>query len=259
MSWTAPGRFGTETTRLVQSWPVAFGCGCASGCATTAKRVRLWASSWIAGATRCRPNSLAGAVAGDAGQARVEARQARALGIARDRAALGMGQVVAEPGVALGQRLRMGADGDDAFDRVDPAQQVVAHVQAGLADDDERRGQEQVERARHHAFARVLDRHHAEVGGAGAGGMEHLVGVGAQHLDDRGAEVAERRQLAEGARRAEVGDPRRRLERPAGRHDLAPDRRHAVGGQRARRCVPSGRRSPRPRDRAGRPASRRRA
>ena len=32
----------------------------------------------------------------------------------------------------------------------------------------QRRGQEQVERARHHAFGGVLDRHDAEVGGAGA-------------------------------------------------------------------------------------------
>ena len=223
-----------------------------------AKRVRLWASSWIAGATTCRPNSLAARSLAMPARRRVEARQPRAFGVARDRPALDVRQVVAEPAVALRERLRMGADRDDAFGRIGPAQQVVAHEQAGLADDDERRGQEQVERAGDHAFGRVLDRHHAEVGGAGAGGVEHLVDVGAGHLDDRRAEVAERRQLAEGAGRAEVGDPGRRLERAAGRHDLAPDRRHAVGRQRAGVAAPSGRRSRRLRARGGRPASRRR-
>ena len=52
--------------------------------------------------------------------------------------------------------------------------------------------------------------------------------AGAGHADDRGAEVAERGLLAERAGRAEVGDARRRLQRAAGRHDLAPDRRHAL-------------------------------
>jgi hypothetical protein len=49
----------------------------------------------------------------------------------------------------------------------------VAHEEAGLADDEQRRVQEQVERARHAAFGGVLDRHHAEVGRAGGGGRRN--------------------------------------------------------------------------------------
>ena len=39
----------------------------------------------------------------------------------------------------------------------------------------QRRCEEQVERARDHALAGVLDRHDAEIGGAGARRVKHLV------------------------------------------------------------------------------------
>jgi hypothetical protein len=64
--------------------------------------------------------------------------------------------------------------------------------------------------------------------------VEHLVGARAGQADDRRAEVAERGELAERPRRAEVGDARRRLPRAACRHDLAPDRRDALDRQGAR-------------------------
>ena len=144
------------------------------------------------------------------------------------------GRCMAQPGMALRERLRVRANRGDAVEPIDLPQQVVAHVEAGLADDRERCRQEQVERARDDAFARILDRHDAEVGGAGAGRVEHLVGARAGQADDRRAEVAERGELAERARRAEVGDARRRLQRAACRHDLAPDRRDALDRQRAR-------------------------
>ena len=67
--------------------------------------------------------------------------------------------------------------------------------------------QQQVERARDHALAGVLHRHHAEVGGAGRGGVEHLVEADAGHMLDAGAEELHRRLLAEGADRAR-GRPR---------------------------------------------------
>ena len=81
-----------------------------------AKRVRLWASSWIAGATTCRPNSLAARSLAMPARRAVEAGQPRAFGVARDRPPLGVRQVVAEPGVALRERLRMGADRVDAVE-----------------------------------------------------------------------------------------------------------------------------------------------
>ena len=68
------------------------------------------------------------------------------------------------------------------------AHQVVAHQQADFAHDVQRRMQQQVERARDHAFGVVLDRHHAEVGAAGRGGMEDLVEVGARHMLEARAE-----------------------------------------------------------------------
>src|SRR5665647_1521331 len=57
-SCTAPGLFGTDTIRLTQSLPVASGAASVCGRQTTAKRVRLKASSWIAREATCRPNSL---------------------------------------------------------------------------------------------------------------------------------------------------------------------------------------------------------
>ena len=57
MSWTAPGRLGTETTRLMQSRPLAWGAAKVLGRQTTTKRVRLKASSWMARAATCRPNA----------------------------------------------------------------------------------------------------------------------------------------------------------------------------------------------------------
>jgi hypothetical protein len=149
------------------------------------------------------------ALACQRGQGRVEAGEARTFGIARDRPALGVRQVVAEPGVTLRERLRVRAHGGDAVERIDLAQDVVADVEARLADDRQGRRQEQVERSRDHALAGILDRDDAEVGGAGAGGVEDLVGIGARQANDRRAEVAERGELAERARRPEVGDPRR--------------------------------------------------
>jgi hypothetical protein len=173
------------------------------------------------------------ALARERGQARVEAGEPCAFGVARDRPPFRIRQVVAEPGVALCKRLRMSAHGGDAVERTDLAQDVVPDVKAGLADDREGRREEQIERSRDHALAGILDRDDAEVGGAGAGGVEDLVGIGARQANDRRAEVAERGELAERARRPEVGDPRRRLERAARRHDLAPDRRDARSRQGA--------------------------
>jgi hypothetical protein len=65
-------------------------------------------------------------------------------------------------------------------------------------------------------------------------GAEHLVDADAGHVLDAGAEELQRGLLAEGAGRAEVGHALRRLQRAAGRHDLAPDVGDVVALQRAR-------------------------
>ncbi len=61
---------------------------------------------------------------------------------------------------------------------------------------------------------------------AGGRGVEDLVEGRAIDQVGGAAEVLDRRLLAEGAFGAEHGDALRRLERQAGRHDLAPDGRH---------------------------------
>ena len=232
MSCTAPGRFATETTRLVQSWPEAFGCG---------MRIRMGEDREARPVVRVVLDRRGDdeeavlarrALARDAGERIVEAGEARAFGVARDRPPLGVRQV-------HGSATRGIAPAPAGARRRRRRRRANRSCAAGCG---ARRGwsrrrscsgvvEEQVERARDDAFARVLDRHDAEVGGAGAGRVEHLVGVGARQAHDRRAEVAERGELAEGSCRAEVGDARRRLERAACRHDLAPDRRHALGRQ----------------------------
>src|SRR5258708_11845453 len=107
---------------------------------------------------------------------------------------------------------------------MDPHHDLPAHAH--------RRLRNEVQRAADRALGRVLPRHDAEIGGTRLDRAEHLV-------DRRGglrlggeAEVLERRALAEGALRPEVGDDDRPLEREARRHDLAEDERHGLAGKR---------------------------
>ena len=82
--------------------------------------------------------------AGDGRELRVQRSQSRAFGIAGDRPTLDIGQLVAEPAMALRQRLRMGAHRADARQLVVTAQQIVSNDQAGLADDEQRRAQKEI-------------------------------------------------------------------------------------------------------------------
>ena len=87
-----------------------------------------------------------GAFAGQTGPGRVGGGKAGGLGVAGDRAALGMRQVFGQPRLALRQRLRVGHDHLDAVQGRVLAQQVVAHHQAHLAHHMGGGVQEQVER-----------------------------------------------------------------------------------------------------------------
>ena len=73
------------------------------------------------------------AFAGQGRPGRVGGGQARTLGVAGDGAALGVRQVLGQPGLALRQGLRVGQHGLDAVERIGLAQQVVAHQQAHFA------------------------------------------------------------------------------------------------------------------------------
>lgn len=113
-------------------------------------------------------------------------------------------------------------------------QQVVVHPQRDLAADLQRRLQEQIERARHHALGRILDRHHTAIDRAGLCRAEHLVDTRARHRLDLVAEVREHGLLRERAHRAEIANAQRLLQAPACRHHLAPDGRDALAVQRPR-------------------------
>jgi hypothetical protein len=95
-----------------------------------------------------------------------------------------------------------------------------------LAADDGGGAQHQVERAVDRAFGRILDRDHAEVGGAGLGGAEHFIDRHARQAFDGAAELLVHGLLAEGAGRAEIGHGDALFQRAAGRHDLAEDGLH---------------------------------
>ena len=88
--------------------------------------------------------------------------QAGAFGIAGGGVALGMGQVGIEPVLALRQSLRMGIDRLNLLQIALLAQQVVPNQQADFADDVQWRSQEQIQRARHHAFGGIFHRHNAK-------------------------------------------------------------------------------------------------
>ncbi|MNV37056.1 hypothetical protein D3C71_1285590 [compost metagenome] len=177
------------------------------------------------------------AFAGEGRPGGVGGGQAGALGIARHRAALGVRQVLGQPGLALGQRLRVGQHGLDAVERIGGAQQVVAHQQAHFAHHMGGGVQEEVERAGDHAFGGVLDAHHAVLRAASGCGVEHFVEVGAVHQVGRTAKELDGGLLAERAFGAQHRHALWRLQRQACGHDFAPDgcyvrsfERSGVGG-----------------------------
>ena len=163
-SCTAPGLFGTETTRLVQSRPEAGGigqrlrqaddgeAGAVVGVVLDRVRDDVQAElAWRRVRWRCRPRP--GCVAARrAPSALLETARRSAFGrclasqVWHCASACGWASTTSMPSSELLL-----------------AQQVVAHQQADFADDVQRRVQEQVERARDHAFGGVLDADHAEL------------------------------------------------------------------------------------------------
>jgi len=147
-----------------------------------------------------------GPFAGQCSPGRVGGRQACTFGVAGDRAALDMRQVLGQPGLALGESLGVCEHGLDALDRGNGAQQVVAHQQADLAHDMRGGVQKQVEGPGDHTFDRIFDTHNAELRAARGGGVEDFIEVGA--VDNVGGTTKEfdGGLLAEGA----LGAPERR-------------------------------------------------
>ena len=83
-------------------------------------------------------------------------------------------QVFVQPAAALRERLRVRAHATDVAEHRHASHQVLVDAQLDLAADLERRAQEHVEGVVDRAFGRVLDRHHAEIGGAGFDLVEHF-------------------------------------------------------------------------------------
>ena len=110
---------------------------------------------------------LCGRLARERGGAVLVACAAGGFGVARDGNLLDVRQVLREPPATLRERLRMRAHAADLSDVLHATHQVLMDAQLDLAAHLERRRQEHVERVDvDGAFARILDRRHAEVGGA---------------------------------------------------------------------------------------------
>lgn len=143
-----------------------------------------------------------------------------------------MRRVRREPLLALRERLRVCAHALHAVERTALREQIVVDRQCELAADEQLRLQQQVERARHRALGRILDRRDPERCGAGLDGAEHLVDRRTRQPLDRLAEILEHRLFAIRADRPEKRDVDRLLERAAGGHDLAPDRADMLARER---------------------------
>ena len=149
--------------------------------------------------------------------------QACAFGIAADGTALGLGQMLADPVLALRQGLRMRGHHLHAAQTLPTAQGMVAHQQADFAHDLQGRVQKQIEAARDGAFGRVFYRHHAVLRAARRRGVKDFVKIAAITQFDTGTKKLQRRLLGESARWPQHGHALRRFQTAAGRHDFAPD------------------------------------
>ena len=105
-------------------------------------------------------------------------------------------------------------------------------TQLNLTADAERRREEHVERIVHGAFARVLDRHHAEVGCACLHLVEAFLDRDQRQRPHRMPEVLEHRLLGKGALRPEKAHLERLLLRETGGHDLAKETQDLLVPQR---------------------------
>ena len=167
-------------------------------------------------------------LAGDACPGRIGRGQTRALGVAGDGPSLGFGQVPREPVLALRQGLRVRQHGFNAIQRIVLAQQMVAHAQADLTHHVGGRLQEQIQRARDHAFGRVFHAHHTVVGAARCGGLKDIIKIGAVHQLHSAAKVFDGRLLTKRACGPEHRHALRFFQRQASRHDFAPNGSHVV-------------------------------
>ena len=120
----------------------------------------------------------------------------------------------------------------DAGRRPGVGQQRVRRLDDDLADDQQVRIDEMVERVRDQPLRRLLDGHDAVVGAA-PHLAEHLAQAGRRAVQRRQAEPGLARQVAERRLRPRVRHHQRALQRQAGGHDLAEHRPHRLAREGA--------------------------
>src|SRR5439155_8772186 len=175
--------------------------------------------------------ALGGGFAGDRGGSLLGAGALRRLGVRGDWNALGAGQVLRQPAVALREGLGMRVDAPHGPQALSLEQEILLHAQLDLRANAKRRGEQQVERAADDAFGRVLYRHHGELHRARLAAAERVIDRARRLALDRAAEMLAYRLLAEGPLGSEVGDADRLLQAAAGRDHLAEYGRNALRGK----------------------------
>ncbi len=229
-SCTAPGLFGTDTTRLVQSRPEAGGIASVCGRQMIAKRVRFCTSRPGPHARRCAGRSASPRVRPPArprpGCRRRAVHLRRCFDTARRSAP---GRCLASQVWHCAQR-HAGAPARPRCPRASCSSAAGwwRNQQAHFADHMRRRMQEQGSSERVTTpLGGVLHADHAVLGAAGCPSRERTSSKLAQWI--RSAAPPKYSTAALLAERVPSGpstaDPLRRFERQAGRHDLAPDRR----------------------------------
>ncbi len=108
----------------------------------------------------------------------------------------------------------------------------MLHRQNDLRDDLQVAVHEHVERVRHDAFGRVLDRHHAVVRAVLADLGEDIGDGLLRGVAQAGAEAADGRLVGEGRLRPQVGNGQGLLQRQGAGHDLAVNRPQRLVGER---------------------------
>ncbi len=132
--------------------------------------------------------------------------------------------VLLQPVLALRQSLRMGHHTGDAFHRASLGQQIVMHTNRALAQDTQGRVQQQIQRAVHSTFGRVLDGHHADFSLTHLDAAENLVeGVTLQAIQSM-AEMLVGGLLGKRALWAQISHAQYAFQTATGRNNLPPHR-----------------------------------
>ena len=182
---------------------------------------------------------LGGEAARDRGAVRVRHRLANGGRRRRRLDELRAAEVLREPQAALPERLRMRVHALDRREVRHPREQALRHFELELGADEQIVRDERVDRVRHGALGRVLDRQDAVLRLAPRHRVEDPLERRRLEVRGREAEEPARRRVRERPLGPEVRHLEGLLEREARAHDLAVHRADRVG-----RETPGARREP---------------